>query len=342
MRALADLTTLRVGGAPRDLITITTRQELLDAVRDCDARNEPFLIIGGGSNIVAPDAGYEGTVILVRSRGIDVSSDTCGGAWVEVAAGESWDDFVATAVDSGWIGVEALSGIPGSVGATPIQNVGAYGQEVASTIARVEVLDRSTNQVTWKPVGDCDFSYRTSLFKQTMSGRGEPRFVILTVAFQCARGDMSAPIGYRELADHLGVQMGDRVPSRSVREAVLDLRRAKGMVWDLADHDTWSVGSFFINPIVTAQEAALVPKDAPRWAHDSGAVKISAAWLVQQAGFDKGFGLTDAVRLSSKHALAITNRGGGTAAEVIALGDHIAAGVRERFGVDLYREPLVL
>ncbi len=342
MTTLADLTTLRVGGAPRELVTATTRQELLDTVRDCDARGEPFLLIGGGSNIVAADSGFAGTVVLVRSRGIDVSADSCGGAWVEVAAGESWDDFVATAVDSGWIGVEALSGIPGSLGATPIQNVGAYGQEVASTIARVEVLDRSTDQVIWKPVGDCEFGYRTSLFKRTMTTQGEPRFVVLSVVFQCARGDMSMPIGYRELADRLGVEMGDRVPSVAVREAVLDLRRAKGMVWDPSDHDTWSVGSFFINPVLTAQEAKQLPESAPRWVQGDGAVKISAAWLVQQAGFDKGFGLTDSVRLSTKHALAITNRGDAKAAEVIALGDCIASGVRERFGVNLSREPLVL
>lgn len=342
MTTLADLTTLRVGGAPRELVTVTNRKELLGSIRDCDARGEPFLLIGGGSNIVAADSGFAGTVVLVRSRGMDVSVDSCGGAWVEVAAGEPWDEFVATAVDSAWIGVEALSGIPGSVGATPIQNVGAYGQEVASTIARVEVFDRSTDQVTWQPVGDCEFGYRTSLFKRTMSARGVPRFVVLSVAFQCARGDMSAPIGYRELADRLGVHLGDRVPSIAVREAVLDLRRDKGMVWDLTDHDTWSVGSFFINPVLSAREAESLPPSAPRWVQENGAVKISAAWLVQQAGFAKGFGLTDAVRLSTKHTLAITNRGGATAAEVLALGDHIASGVRARFGLDLNREPLVL
>ena len=342
MTTLADLTTLRVGGPSRDLLTVTSRAQFLDAIRDCDARGEPFLIIGGGSNIVASDAGFPGTLIVVRSRGIEVSADSCGGAWVEVAAGEPWDDFVSTAVNSGWIGVEALSGIPGCVGATPIQNVGAYGQEVASTIARVEVLDRTDGQVTWWPVGECGFGYRTSRFKQTMSARGEPRYVVLTVAFQFSRGDLSTPIAYRELADHLGVQMGERVPATRVREAVLELRRAKGMVWDPADHDTCSVGSFFINPVLTTEQARALPEDAPRWILDDGLVKVSAAWLVQQAGFTRGFGLVESVRLSSKHALAITHRGGGTAAEVVDLADHIAAGVFQRFGVQLTPEPLVL
>ena len=234
-----------------------------------------------------------------------VEEDTCGGAFVKVAAGEVWDDLVALAVERGWLGVEALSGIPGSVGATPVQNVGAYGQEVAETIASVRCWDREEGVVRTLAAADCGFGYRTSRFK-----REPERFVVLEVTFQLRLGDLGAPVRYAELARSLGVEAGGRAPTSQVRETVLGLRRGKGMVLDPADHDTWSAGSFFTNPVLPADQAARLPDDAPRWRQPDGSVKTSAAWLIERAGFAKGHG-NERVGLSTKHTLALTNRGGG-------------------------------
>ncbi|WP_068402075.1 UDP-N-acetylmuramate dehydrogenase, partial [Kribbia dieselivorans] len=253
---LAPLTTMRVGGPARRLLTATTEAEVIDAVRAADAAGEPVLVLGGGSNLVIADDGFPGTVVRVATTGIDVeSADACGGAHVRIAAGEVWDEVVARAVAQGWSGIEALSGIPGSAGATPVQNVGAYGQEVAQTIARVRTWDRQAGQVRTFANTECDFTYRHSLFKGS-TYRGAGRFVVLDVVFQFVLADLSAPVAYADLATQLGVELGTRVPLADAREAVLAQRRRRGMVLDAADHDTWSCGSFFTNPILTADEFA--------------------------------------------------------------------------------------
>ena len=333
---LADLTTLRLGGPAKAVLEATTEAELVDAVRVADEAADPMLLVAGGSNLVVADEGFAGTVIRVLTRGITVDSDACSGAMVTIAAGEPWDDVVARAVTEGWVGVEALSGIPGSTGATPIQNVGAYGQEVAQTIASVRVFDRFDRAIRTFAAADCGFTYRSSRFKV------EPhRYVVLSVAFQLALGDLGAPIAYAELARTLGVEVGERAPAADVREAVLALRRGKGMVLDTGDHDTWSAGSFFTNPILAESAAAALPADAPRFVQPDGRVKTSAAWLIDHAGFGKGYG-SGRVTLSTKHALALTNRGGATADELLALAREVRDGVRQAFGITLVNEPVLI
>lgn len=336
---LKDLTTLRVGGPIAQMRVASSRAEAVDIVRDCDRRGETVVIIGDGSNLVAPDAGVAGTVLLMSTRGIQVSDDTCGGAWVEVEAGESWDGLVRRAIEDEWSGIEALSGIPGRIGATPLQNVGAYGQEVAQVIARVTTYDRVTGQEVVWPVGDCEFAYRSSRFK-----RLAPRYVVLSVTFQFKRGDLSGPVEYPELAQALGIDVGSRASAAQVREHVLQLRRTKGMVLDKDDRDTWSVGSFFTNPIVTPPMLARMPGEAPQWSLADGRTKLSAAWLVENAGFSKGFSLTSPARaaISSKHALALTNQGGASAGDILALARTISQGVFDAFGVWLAPEPSLM
>jgi UDP-N-acetylmuramate dehydrogenase len=333
---LADLTTLRLGGPAHAFVEATTSDELVAAVQAADLAGEPVLLVAGGSNLVVADEGFAGTVVRIATRGVTVEEDTCGGAFVKVAAGEVWDDLVALAVDRGWAGVEALSGIPGSVGATPIQNVGAYGQEVAETIASVRCWDREEGAVRTLAAADCGFGYRSSRFK-----RDPGRFLVLEVTFQLRLGDLGAPVRYAELARALGVDTGDRPPASMVREAVLGLRRGKGMVLDPADHDTWSAGSFFTNPVLPADRAARLPEDAPRWQQPDGSVKTSAAWLIERAGFAKGHG-TDRVSLSTKHTLALTNRGTARTADLLALAAEVQAGVLERFGIWLENEPVLV
>jgi len=331
---LSGFTTLRTGGPATYMVVAETEADLLEAVRAADAAGEPLTILGGGSNVVVSDAGLPGTVVLVRTRGIDATVDGCAGAWVTVAAGEPWDALVAHAVAEEWSGIEALAGIPGLTGATPIQNVGAYGQEVADTIARVTAYDRVTQRTEVIPAGDCGFGYRTSRFK----AEGGQRHVILSVTFQLSLGSMSAPVRYAELAARLGIAVGERAPATEVRDAVLDLRWAKGMVLDPADHDTWSVGSFFTNPIVAPDQ---VPEGAPAWPQPDGSVKTSAAWLVEHAGYPRGYPDHGPARLSTKHALAITNRGSASTSDVLALAREIRDGVRRRFGITLVPEPVL-
>jgi UDP-N-acetylmuramate dehydrogenase len=294
------------------------------------------LLVGGGSNLVVCDDGFHGTVVEVATRGVvaDHADDdpTCGGVVVTAAAGEPWDAFVATALERHWVGVEALSGIPGSVGATPIQNVGAYGQEVAQTLASVRVWDRALQGIRTFAAADCGFGYRTSRFKADPG-----RHVVLDVTYQFRQGELGAPVTYAELAHALGVEPGERATSSDVRRAVLELRRTKGMVLDEADHDTWSAGSFFTNPVV---DPADVPDGAPSWPQGDR-VKTSAAWLIEHAGFDKGYG-HGAVRLSTKHTLALTNRGDATTADLLALASEIRDGVEERFGIRLVNEPMLV
>jgi UDP-N-acetylmuramate dehydrogenase len=339
-RALAELTTLRVGGPAARLVEATTEAELVAAVQAADDAGEPLLVLGGGSNVLVADAGFPGTVVLVRTSGVTVESrDMCGGAFLRVAAGEPWDDVAALAVESGWVGVEALSGIPGLTGATPIQNVGAYGQETSDTLARLRVYDRERDRIQTLFHGDCDFGYRTSQFKASS------RFVVLDVTFQLLLGGRSAPIRYPELAAALGIPLGTRAPLADVREAVLGLRRAKGMVLDPDDRDTWSAGSFFTNPVLDADAAAALPADAPRWPQPDGTVKASAAWLIEQSGLGRGFALPGGAgraALSGKHTLALINRGGASAGDLVALARTIRAAVRDRFAITLVPEPVLV
>jgi UDP-N-acetylmuramate dehydrogenase len=342
---LADLTTLRLGGPAGRFVHASTADELIDTVRDCDQRGEPVLVLCGGSNVVVADDGFDGTVVRVGLRGVEIdatgcSSDdlaACGGIVLSVAAGEPWDDVVAQAVAEGWTGIEALSGIPGAVGATPMQNVGAYGQEVAETIWTVQTYDRRTGAVRTFANAECGFGYRSSRF------RGTDQFVVLAVSYQLRRGDLSGPVQYAELARALGVEPGQRAPLGTVRQAVLALRRSKGMVLDASDHDTWSAGSFFTNPILTAQDAAALPVRAPRWPMPDGRVKTSAAWLIEQAGFTRGYaGPGGRVALSGKHTLALTNRGSATTADLLLLAREVCDGVQATFGVELMPEPALV
>ena len=323
MRSLAELTTLRVGGTPNSLVIATSEPEIIEAV----SANPNALILGGGSNVLVSD-NFHGDVIKIESQGFENDESACAGAWVTVAAGHNWNDFVATAVANGWTGIEGLAGIPGTVGATPIQNVGAYGQSVSETIAQVRAWNRKTKSVDTIFAADCEFGYRSSVFKTNPD-----TWVILSVTFQLPLGTMSAPIAYNELAAKLKVELGDRVSTSDLQAAVLELRAGKGMVLDSADHDTWSVGSFFMNPRV-----ATAPENSPHWPETDGTVKVSAAWLIEQAGFNKGFTLNGRAALSSKHTLAITNRGDATSADISELADHIAAGVKAKFDIELKPE----
>ena len=333
--SLADLTTTRLGGPAGELVEAHDEATLVEAVASADADGIPVLVVGGGSNLVVADEGFPGRVVLVRNDGLRVEADTCGGAYVEVGAGHDWDEVVAAAVESGWTGIEALSGIPGTAGATPIQNVGAYGQEVAQTVARVRTWDRKLRGIRTWSADECGFGYRTSRFKKDPG-----RFVVLDTTFQLPLGDLGAPVRYAELATALGVEVGQRAPAAEVREAVLGLRRRKGMVLDPEDHDTWSTGSFFTNPVVAPD---VVPPGAPTWPQpgEAPAVKVSAAWLIEHAGFAKGYG-NERVRLSTKHTLAVTNRGGATTAELLELAREVRDGVRERFGIELVNEPVLV
>lgn len=334
-RELSTVTTLRVGGPARHWITATTREELIEAVSQCDVRAESVLLLGGGSNLVVSDDGFDGTVIQISTRGIAATDEACAGGWLEVEAGHSWDELVQWCITHEWRGMEALSGIPGCVGATPLQNVGAYGYEVASIIARVTVWDRQSGQLRVMAAGDCGFTYRNSLFKEQPD-----RFVIVSVTFQLRRGDLSEPVLYAELADALDISVGQCAPSGQVRDAVMSLRRRKGMVLEATDHDTWSVGSFFVNPIVSAD---LVPEGAPVWPQPDGRIKTSAAWLVEKAGFARGFALPgSSAAVSTKHSLALTNRGGATAAQIMELAATIRTGVAATFGIELATEPRII
>jgi UDP-N-acetylmuramate dehydrogenase len=358
---LADLTTSRVGGAADRFVRAATTDELVDAVREVDDADEPLLLLAGGSNLLVADAPVPGTVVQVATSGVTVESvDDCGGAVVRVAAGEVWDEVVVRAVDEGWVGVEALSGIPGSVGATPVQNVGAYGQEVAQTIASVRVWDRLGQRVHTVANADCRFSYRHSVFKASaqhdLELGGPGRYVVLDVTFQLRLGDLSAPVAYAELARELGVDTGARAPLAEARAAVLTLRRRRGMVLDAGDHDTWSTGSFFTNPVLDQDELdrlvsrvaqrlgdGVTPPRFPMTGPDGERlVKTSAAWLIERAGFARGFGLPGPAALSTKHTLAVTNRGDATADDLLALARQVRDGVEQAFGVRLVNEPVLV
>lgn len=326
---LASLTTLRLGGPAARIVEAHTDAELVGAVRACDEADEPVLVLAGGSNVVIADDGFPGTVVRVMTRGVERD-----GATLTAAAGEPWDELVAATVQEGLAGVECLSGIPGSTGATPIQNVGAYGQDVAQTVTSVRVYDRDRDVLEDLPAAALGFTYRTSAL------RGDDRRVVLRVTFGLSASPVSGPLRYAELQRAVG---SEAAPLADVRAAVLALRRAKGMVVDAADPDSVSAGSFFTNPILDAGAFAELTKRAgeppPRFPEADGRVKTSAAWLIERAGFHKG-DERGRVGISGKHSLALVNRGGATAQELVALAREIAAGVRERFGVELYPEPI--
>ena len=328
-----------MGGPAQRVVDALEDADLVEAVRSADTTGEPVLLVGGGSNLLVADAGFPGVAIRVRTSGVAVESAAGGVVRVRVAAGEPWDAVVARAVAEGWSGLEALAGIPGSTGATPIQNVGAYGAEVAGLIESIEVLDRRTGERGVLAPGEAGFGYRTSVLKQDPG-----HWVVLAVTFVLASGTLSAPVRYAELAGRLDVAIGDRAPAVDVRAAVLDLRRGKGMVLDAADHDTWSAGSFFTNPILSADRAADLPDGAPRFAQPDGSVKTSAAWLISNAGFDRGFAVRPGApaALSTKHSLAITNRGGATAEDLLELARVVRDAVAARFGIHLENEPVLV
>ena len=354
--ALSSLTTLEVGGPARNFVTARTEAEIIAAVKAADDAGEPLLIIGGGSNVVVADEGFAGTVVKIASEGYTSNSaDSCGGASVVVQAGHDWDDFVHQSVLHAWSGLEALSGIPGSTGATPVQNVGAYGCEVSQTIAAVRTWDREQKAVRTFTNSELKFGYRDSMLKAATSN-GSPRYVVLTVEFQLLLGRMSAPVKYAELARRLEVEVGRRANSLELRRTVLALRAAKGMVLDPEDRDTYSTGSFFTNPLVAPEVAAALPADAPRW-QTGEQVKLSAAWLIEQSGFAKGYGLAGelladhdssgagtppAASLSTKHTLAITNRGGARTRDILAVARKVRDGVERRFGITLVPEPVLV
>jgi UDP-N-acetylmuramate dehydrogenase len=307
-------------------VIASTTDELVDLVRTADRAAEPVLIVGGGSNLVVADQGWDGLVVLVRTSRIDAPVSP-NSVTVIADAGVVWDELVAHSVEHGWSGLAAMSGIPGLTGATPVQNVGAYGSEVADVLAGLDVLDRRTGQVEKWPPERCRFGFRTSAFKHT------DRYVVLRVAFQLRRSGDAPAVRYLEVARRLGIEPGSRAPSKDVRQVVLELRRSKGMVLDAGDHDTWSVGSFFVNPFVPVEQ---VPEGCPRWEVD-GQLKLSAAWLIEKAGFAKGYRRGN-VAISTKHSLALTNRGGATTDELLELAQEIRDGVEQRFGIRLRPE----
>ncbi len=339
---LAPLTTLRLGGPATRLIIAATDAEVIDAVREADAGGTPLLLVGGGSNLVIGDKGFDGTALRIATRGFELSGTT-----LELAAGEVWTDAVARTVEAGLAGIECLAGIPGSAGATPIQNVGAYGQEVSTTITEVIAYDRRAGGTVTLENEECAFSYRHSRFKADPE-----RYVVLRVRFALQDADgLSAPVRYAETARALGVEVGDRVPLATARDTVLKLRAGKGMVLDPEDHDTWSAGSFFTNPILTDADFAVFRArvrdrlgegvEPPAYPAGQGHTKTSAAWLIDKAGFTKGYG-TGPARISTKHTLALTNRGGATTEDLLTLAREVVAGVRETFGITLVNEPVTV
>jgi UDP-N-acetylmuramate dehydrogenase len=361
---LSDFTTLGLGGPAKTFISASGEDTLTAAVRSADAAREPVLVIGGGSNLVIADAGFDGTVIHVNTRGISYAPvrQSADHADVTVAAGEDWDDVVAATVAEGLAGLECLSGIPGRVGGTPVQNVGAYGHEVAEVITRVRVYDRRENRIRIIPNDLCAFAYRTSLFKSgrpesvvswpggSSAGAPQPRHVVLDVTFRLARQSLSTPVKYAELAAELGVAMGEQAGAGEVRSAVLKIRARKGMVLSPGDPDTRSAGSFFTNPVLSAGEFAGVEAVAadrgtgpvPRFPAGDGLVKIPAAWLIEHSGFAKGYGAPRPARVSSKHTLALVNVGDATTADLLDLAREIVSGVRAAYGVTLTPEPILV
>jgi UDP-N-acetylmuramate dehydrogenase len=330
MTELSKYTSLRVGGPATKIVQVSTEAQIIAAIEE--AGETPILIMGGGTNVLIADKGFEGTVIRISNNSVQAEVDACSGATLTIGAGEDWDVFVQTTITSGFAGLETLSGIPGTVGASPIQNIGAYGHEVSEFITRVRTYDRQEKALKTFTNSECQFSYRNSLFKSHPG-----RYVVLDVQFQIRRGEFSDPITYLELAKKLGVEPGDKAPVVATREAVLELRASKGMLLSPEDHDSWSAGSFFTNPIISQQAADALPNAAPKWPLNDGRVKISAAWLIENAGMHKGDEVGGA-RISTKHVLALTNSGDATAADIAELAKRARDHVKEIFGITLEAE----
>ena len=332
MGKLSDYTSLRVGGPAKQIVSASNEAEIIAAVQEADAAGKRVLILGSGTNVLVSDAGFDGVVIHVSSAQVESEVDACSGATLTIGAGEVWDSFVETTISRGFAGLETLSGIPGTIGAAPIQNIGAYGHEVSEFITRVRTYDRQEKKIHTFTNGECKFSYRSSRFKVERD-----RYVILDVGFQLRIGVMTTSILYAELAAALGISIGEKAPVLATRAATLNLRASKGMLLNPTDHDSWSAGSFFTNPIITAEASRKLPAAAPRWVQKDGQVKISAAWLMEHAGVHKGDAHSGA-RISSKHVLALTNSGTATAADIAALAKEAQEKVREVFGISLVPE----
>jgi len=320
MTELSKYTSLRVGGPATKIVQVSTEAQIIAAIEE--AGNTPILIMGGGTNVLIADKGFEGTVIRISNNSVQSEVDACSGATLTIGAGEDWDSFVQTTINSGFAGLETLSGIPGTVGAAPIQNIGAYGHEVSEFITRVRTYENS----------QCEFTYRNSYFKAHPG-----RYVVLEVQFQLRIGEFSDPITYLELSKKLGIEPGDKASVIATRAAVLELRASKGMLLSPDDRDSWSAGSFFTNPIISQQAADALPDAAPKWPLNDGRVKISAAWLIENAGMHKGDEVGGA-RISTKHVLALTNSGDATAADIAELARRARDQVREVFGITLEAE----
>ena len=327
---LSDHTSLRVGGLALNVCEIQSPSDIQEFVHEYG--NQEFFVLGGGSNIVAPDHEIKTPIAYMQLVNSSTKTD---GDFVEITAGAgmNWDDFVADAVDQGLAGVETLSGIPGTVGASPIQNIGAYGSEVKTSIKSLQIVDGSTGKSRILNNEELKFSYRYSMLKDLSS-----RFIIENVTFKLKREKNSKITNYPQVAESLGINPGESVPIKELRKVIIEIRKSKGMVLNPNDHDTFSVGSFFINPVMTKE---VVPTNAPMYEHESGKVKTSAAWLIEQSGFEKGFRHGGAM-ISSKHNLAISNSGNATAEDVIELSNRIKSGVKQKFGIELNIEPKIL
>jgi UDP-N-acetylmuramate dehydrogenase len=330
MAELRHYTSLRVGGPAKKFVDAHNEKEIVAAIEA--AGDTPILIIGGGTNILVADNGFDGTVIRITNHSLKAEVDACSGATLTIGAGEDWDVFVQTTINSGFAGLETLSGIPGTVGAAPIQNIGAYGHEVSEFVTRVRTYDRQLKEIYTFTNSQCEFTYRNSYFKAHPG-----RYVILDVQFQLRIGEFSDPITYLELSKKLGIEPGDKAPVAQTRAAVLELRASKGMLLSPDDHDSWSAGSFFTNPIISQQAADALPDAAPKWPLNDGRVKISAAWLIENAGMHKGDEVGGA-RISTKHVLALTNSGNATASDIAELAKRARNQVNEVFGITLEAE----
>ncbi len=330
MTTLNKYTSLRVGGPAKKIVHVSTEAEIIAAIEA--SGDSPILIIGGGSNVLVADKGFDGTVIHIANTETSSEVDACSGATLTMGAGIDWDEFVSTTINRGFAGLETLSGIPGTVGASPIQNIGAYGHEVSEFITRVRTYDRHAKAIKTFTHAECEFEYRNSHFK-----RNPGRYVVLSVQFQLRRGEISTPITYAELAAKLKIVVGEKAPVVEVRKAVMELRASKGMLLNSADQDSWSAGSFFTNPIISAEAASQLPEGAPKWPMADGRVKTSAAWLIEKSGVCKGQSLGGA-RVSTKHVLALTNSGEATAENICELARLIQKSVRDEFGITLEAE----
>ncbi|MEV8174630.1 UDP-N-acetylmuramate dehydrogenase [Microbacterium sp. NPDC079176] len=364
---LATLTTLRTGGAPERMLEASTTAELIDALTDVWSRGDEWFVLGGGSNLFIGDESFEGTVIRVLTRGIEeLPSPHAGRIRLRVQAGHGWDELVAYAVEHGYAGLEAMSGIPGTVGASPVQNIGAYGQEIQETLVEVELIDEATGEVSVVPASELGLGFRTSVLKHHYGSVPQRRAVILSVTVDLLVADERVVRG-EQLRRALGLDSDAPVPLTWVRERILATRASKGMLLDENDPDTHGVGSFFQNAIVPEVVARALPPECPRWPvtpdldtvtviplasydgyvppakPEAPDVKVSAAWLIEQAGIRKGFKLPRSrASVSTKHALALTNRGGATAAEVSELARFIQSRVHSEFGLVLQPEPVLL